>query len=195
VLAKNSDTNFDTHWVNPPAGGLTGRWVWNDGPMGDLTDGEFSTSSGTLNYEVEYLSLSPTDADGHDFRGLFRMLSAAGTQFLIQKQGDPSVAVSFIGNVDYASGDAGVTGSFSVAMYNQFDSGFINGDSVTISIISAMGPPAGGEVGQVLTKSGGPGTYGWVEWRTPSGVWVSMTAAAYAALTPKDPNTLYVIKG
>jgi len=29
----------------------------------------------------------------------------------------------------------------------------------------------------------------------PEGKWVQMTAAAYAALTPKDPNVLYIVVG
>jgi hypothetical protein len=64
--------------------------------------------------------------------------------------------------------------------------------SVTVGIPGQPGPP--GPAG----PDGLPGSMGPTGPAGPpgaSGVWVSMTQAAYDALATKDPNTLYVIVG
>ena len=199
-LSGGGAANFlraDGSWAQPP-GSLAGvsntaTFSYNTTTTEPPTGNQLRLNN-TTQPSATRLWVSQTTVDGLDVgAGFARIL--AGHQIYFQDRDDASKWIKY--NVTADGTDDGTYYDFTVAYHS--GPGGIPAGQVELQAIApgTVGVPPGGTTGQAMTKTSS--TDYAVAWTSVvangGGITTirSMTAAAYAALTPKDATTLYVV--
>jgi hypothetical protein len=187
----------DGTWASPPSAvsGAAGvfPFTYNTSTLETITGSQLRGNASTFTASTK-LWISETTLDGLDVAiGLGRV--KAGFQVYVQDYTSSTRYAVF--NVTADSVDKGTYWEIAVSLASS--AGIIPGGKVAYQTLTPIvhGLPSGGTTGQALTKTSGTDwAAGWSN--VPAAlnglvaVWKG-TAAQYAAIATKDPNTLYAV--